>query len=200
MVTGFEIWGHDANLRKHWGLRLLAFFYDIGITIVPSALVLYYLGIDDLRFYGLYSCFVLFLASFVTEAMSGASPGKWLFGFKVHPVKPGLFPFKVFIRNITRLFWFVLPPLDWALGMATRGDPRQRMLDCASGTKVVHMDEKEKHQKHLDALADQQKAEITEPEPREDKESNNDACRECDGKLIILPDEKLQCEACGLIQ
>jgi uncharacterized RDD family membrane protein YckC len=219
MVSGFDIWGHDAGLRRHWKYRFLASGYDVMITIVPTTIVLFYLGVSDVQFYGIYSSFVFYMASAITESMMGASPGKVIFGLKVHAINESHFVFKVFLRNINRLFWFALPPLDLALGMAIRGDPRQRMLDRVAGTKVVHVDEKERHEQLLEALAtEQQTAEVDAEDQSEkttedtDKNSagedlsdnegpaSEDRCRECGGKLILLADDKLQCEDCGLIQ
>ena len=200
MVTGFDIWGHDAGLRRHWKLRFLAFAYDIVLTIVPTVIVLYLLDIHDIQFYGIYSSFVFYLASSVCEAALGASPGKVLFGLQVHAMNEKGLAFKAFARNINRLFWFVLPPLDLALGMATTGDPRQRLLDRVAGTKVVHIEEKKKHQAHMEELANAQAPEVESPKAAEEAPKESNKCRDCGGKLIMLPDEKLQCQECGRIQ
>ena len=197
MVSGFEIWGHDANLRRHWKLRFLAFAYDMAITIMPTVIVLHLQGVEDMEFYGIYSSFVFFLASAITESGMGASPGKLLFGFRVHAVNGHNLPFKAFGRNLNRLFWFLLPPIDWAVGMAMRGDPRQRLLDRLAGTKVVHSEESDRHKEHLEAMASE---DGSDTEAIEDTGPPEDRCRECQGKLILLPDEKLQCQDCGLIQ
>ena len=40
-------------------------------------------------------------------------------------------------RNISKLFWYILLPLDLLLGFFTYGDPRQRFSDRVFGTTIV---------------------------------------------------------------
>jgi uncharacterized RDD family membrane protein YckC len=192
MVTGFDIWGHDPALRRHWRGRIAAFLVDAAIAFVPTSIVLYLLGIDDIALIGLLNTVVFYLVSSVPESLTGATLGKRIFGFKVHPTKGESLSGRVCVRNITRAFWFVLPPIDFVLGMATRGDPRERMMDRVAGTRVVHAGETERHENAIRAA--------TEEAERELRSGTEDACQKCGGKLLRLPDEKLQCEKCGVIQ
>ena len=206
MVSGFDIWGHDANLRQHWKNRALAFIIDAIISFVPVSIVLYFLNITDILEVGIIVSTIFYLASSIPESITGSSVGKSLFHLQVHGVNDGAIAGRVYLRNLSRLFWFILPPLDFTLGMATRGDPRQKMLDRVAGTKVVHRAEKKKYQRHMKKLAkDEKAAEEAEnpdddaPEPA-DAPITEDKCHDCGGKLMLLADEKLQCGKCGLIQ
>ena len=196
MVTGFDIWGHDRGLRRHWKFRILAFVFDSVIIFISTAIVLYFLEITEIVQIGIVSSIVFYLFSAITESLAGGTPGKLLFRMRVHGTKEGGLAARIFLRNLSRLFWFILPPLDFALGLATRGDPRQRLLDRAAGTTVVHREEKKRHKKHITALA--QKDNVEEVPERESP--MEDTCQECGGPLMTLADQKLQCESCGLIQ
>ncbi|MCK5024593.1 MAG: RDD family protein [Thermoplasmata archaeon] len=198
MVSGFDIWGHDANLRKHWKNRALAFIIDAIISFVPVSIVLYLLDITEILQIGIIASTAFYLISSIPESLTGSSIGKQIFHLQVHAVDGGAVAGKVYVRNISRLFWFMLPPLDFTLGMATRGDPRQKMLDRVAGTKVVHREEKEKHAQYLEELAKSQETSDIDKKPV--LQVNEDLCHECGGKLILLADDKLQCEKCGLIQ
>ncbi len=203
MVSGFDIWGHDANLRKHWKSRALAFIVDAIISFVPISIILYLLDITDILQVGIIVSTIFYLASSIPESLTGSTPGKHIFHLRVHAINDGAIAGRVYIRNLSRLFWFVLPPLDFTLGMATRGDPRQRMLDRVAGTKVVHRAEKKKHHRHMKELAKENEAtEKPDDDAQEptDTPKSEDVCHECGGKLILLAHEKLQCEKCGLIQ
>ena len=197
MVSGFDIWGHDAGLRRHWKYRILAFILDAILSFVPVSIVLYLLDITDILDIGIIASTVFYLVSSIPESITGSSTGKRIFHLQVHAAGDGAITGRVYVRNLSRLFWFILPPLDFTLGMATRGDPRQRMLDRVAGTKVVHRAEKRKHRRHMKALAKEQGDPI-EKEPPSEKQK--DKCHDCGGKLILLADDKLQCEKCGLIQ
>jgi hypothetical protein len=127
----------------------------------------------------------------VTETLSGATVGKRLLGFAVHPVEGEGLGGRVCLRAAGRLLWFALPPLDFAIGMSMRGDPRQTMLDHAAGTVVIHSGEAALYDSHVEAAtkaAGKNAAAPAEP------------CRDCGGALMLLPDQKMQCEKCGLIQ
>ena len=188
MVTGFDIWGHDPALRRHWRGRFAALVIDAAIAFLPISVILFLLGIDDILWVGLLNSLVFYLVSSVPETLAGASIGKRAMGFKVHPITGESLGGKVCLRNIPRFFWFVLLPLDFAFGMATVGDPRDKLFDRLAGTRVVHSDETERFDAALRAAAENQKEQV------------GDTCQECGGKLMRLPDRKLQCEKCGVIQ
>ncbi|MDO9537204.1 MAG: RDD family protein [Thermoplasmata archaeon] len=195
MVTGFDIWGHDAGLRRHWKGRIIAFIIDAAIAFIPTSLALYMLDVTDIFTVGLVNTVIFYLSSSVVESFTGASLGKRLLGFRVYPVKGESIAGKACVRNITRAFWFILPPLDFAIGLAMRGDPRQKLLDRVAGTKVVHLEEKERHEAAIRSAPEPVK-EFKEPESQTDQE----VCEDCAGPIILLPGGKFQCEKCGLIQ
>ncbi len=194
MVTGFDIWGHDPALRRHWSGRIAAFLVDAVIAFAPTSIILFLMGIDDPAQIGLVNTVVFYLASSVPESLTGATLGKRVFGYRVHPTKGESLSGRVCIRNITRVFWFVLPPIDFVLGMATRGDPRDKIMDRVAGTRVVHIGETERYENAV------KEATVEAENGSGQRKINQDACQICGGKLLRLPDEKLQCEKCGVMQ
>jgi uncharacterized RDD family membrane protein YckC len=193
MVTGFDIWGHDSGLRRHWKSRFFGFLIDALFAFVPTSIILYLLNVTDFFTIGLVTSIVFYLSTTIVESLTGASLGKRLMGLKVRPVTGESIAGRTCIRNLGRLFWFALPPLDFAIGMAMRGDPRQTALDRAAGTKVVHREETEAYDNHIQSLSKASEKEST-------SSTQKDTCQECGSKLMLLPDSKLQCEKCGLIQ
>lgn len=191
MVTGFDILSHDKSLRTHWKLRAVAFIADALMIFIPLPLLLYLFDITDYFTVGLVLSVGFYIFTSITETLTGASVGKKLLGLKVHPMAGESLGGRVCVRNLDRLFWFVLPPLNFALGMAMRGDPRQTALDRIAGTVVIHAGEKERYEAHIEALKEA---------AGKTASANRDTCQECGGELILLPDQKLQCGKCGLIQ
>lgn len=229
MVTGFDILTHDRRLRRHWLRRSGAFIADALMVFIPVTLILWFLEITDIIVIGFITSLVFYFSSAIMEAALGATAGKLILGMRVRSLKSQKVSARAFLRNLNRLLWFVLPPLDFALGMATRGDPRQRIFDRAAGTTVTIESEREWHEAHLDnepmptegeaeegTGSAQQEARTKEGEPAvveaaEDgagsgeeqppkMSGNGDKCHECGGHLRMLADEKLQCTECGLIQ
>lgn len=196
MVSGFDIWGHDPALRRHWKGRFAAFLIDAAISFIPVTLVLYLMGIDGIPEVGIACTAAFYLVSSVPESLTGASVGKRTMGFRVRPVKGESLSGRACVRNIPRFFWFVLPPINFALGMATRGDPRDTVFDRLAGTRVVHAGETERHEGALKAMQEEKPAMEEKDIPRD----GSDHCQECGGSVIRLPDGKLQCEKCGVIQ
>jgi hypothetical protein len=193
MVTGFDILGHDSGLRRHWKYRFVGFTIDAAVAFIPTTIILYLLNITDLFTIGLVTSVVFYLSTTIFESLNGASLGKKIMGLRVRPVMEESITGRTCIRNLDRLFWFMLPPLNFALGMSMRGDPRQTALDHLAETKVVHMGETEAYENHIQSLS-----KINEKESTDSTQMA--ACQECSGKLMLLPDSKYQCENCGLIQ
>ena len=192
MVTGFDIWGHDSGLRSHWKNRFAAFAVDAAIAFIPTSLALYFLDISHVFEVGIVTSVVFYLSATVPENIAGVTLGKKMFHLKVHPEAGENLSGRPCIRNLDRLFWFILPPLNFAIGMAIRGDPRMTALDRVAGTKVVHREETQRYEGS------------TRPIRMDDTPVQNpkidDVCTQCGGRLLLLPDTKLQCEKCGLIQ
>jgi uncharacterized RDD family membrane protein YckC len=191
MVTGFDILGHDKGLRNHWQARLAAFAVDAAVIFIPVPIIIYLLDMADIFTLGLLLSLTFYLSTSILETLAGSSIGKKLLGFQVHAADGGAMSGRAFISNLDRLLWFILPPLNFAVGMSMRGDPRRTALDRLAGTVVVHRGETELYESHVEAY-------------RTAGEKNTpgapDVCQECGGRLLLLPDKKLQCEKCGLIQ
>lgn len=192
MVTGFDIWGHDPGLRSHWKYRFGAFTVDASIAFVPTCLVLYFLDVTNILQVGIVTSAAFYLSTVIPETLTGASVGKRLFRLKVHALSESGLGGRVCIRNLDRIFWFALPPLNFALGMAMRGDPRQTALDRVAGTVTVHREETEKYDSQMQTLQDNAAA--------GEAPAIEYLCQACGGRLMHLTDSKLQCRKCGLIQ
>lgn len=221
MVTGFDILTHDRRLRRHWLKRAGAFVADAIMVFIPVTVILWLLDITEIFEIGLVTSLAFYGSSAVMEAAAGATAGKLILGMRVRSLRGERVGARAFLRNLSRLLWFVLPPIDFALGMATRGDPRQKLLDRAAGTTVVIESERKWHESFLagaEASAhtrgSEGKAEEDKPdtavedtdeggdvgEPPGPTSASEDKCHQCGGHLILLADEKLQCGKCGLIQ
>ncbi len=198
MVTGFDILGHDRRLRKHWRFRIIAFLIDALLTIIPTVVLLWLLDVTDIAEIGLISNLAFFHSSFAVESFAGGTAGKLLLGFRVHSVSGKHRTVKVILRNMPRLLWFFILPIDLACGLATKGDPRQRLLDRALGVKVVHRSEARWSEVSQDMPGPAQ--DIPEEEQPTVTEVGEDLCHACGGKLLMLDDQKFQCEECGLMQ
>ena len=96
MVSGFDIWGHDAGLRRHWKNRALAFIVDAIISFVPVSIVLYLLGIDDILEVGIIVSTIFYLASSIPESLTGSTSGKHIFHLRVHGIDDGAIAGRVF--------------------------------------------------------------------------------------------------------
>ncbi len=207
MVTGFDILSHDRRLRRHWLYRSAAFIFDGVIVFFPLTILLWLFDMTDVLVIGLISSLVFYLSSTLMEISLTATPGKYLFGLRVHTLVSDKQVGRIFLRNVDRLFWFALPPIDFALGMATIGDPRQRLLDRIANTTVVIESERKWHEAHLEEFTEPvSETEEEEPEIHEESQAsapspgNEEKCRACGGRMIMLADRKLQCRECGLIQ
>ena len=135
---------------NHWLLRLIAFIIDCIIIGIVAGII-YFFVFMSLIFggglgWGFYLGFpfllgILELLYFMfMEASYGATLGKKVLGLQVQMVNGSKVTFdKVFIRNISKIFWLFLL-LDWILGVATPGhDQRQKYTDRIAGTTVVQV-------------------------------------------------------------
>ncbi len=138
MVTGFDILGHDQTLRKHWILRMLAIFIDMLIVFFAVGIVLLFLDMNTALVAGITASIVLFIYSGIMEMAMGATIGKRILGLKVVSTDGGKNMTGAFLRNISKVFWFIFLPIDTLIGLAGRGDPRQRFFDRIVNTTVVH--------------------------------------------------------------
>lgn len=152
MSTGFEKIGNDTQLQSHWIRRLVAFIIDsiiawIGVMIITAILAIPFMLAAAAGgwpwfvfnpfviplFTGILS--VLYFA--VLESWYGWTLGKRIMGLetvKTGGTKPSLDV--AFIRNISKIYWIIVL-LDVIIGLATPGDPNQKLTDRWAGTTVV---------------------------------------------------------------
>jgi len=152
MSTGFERIGKDSQLQDYWIRRLVAFIIDsiiiIACTLIIIAIIaipLIILGVMTgfpwylldpflfLFFVGILS--VLYFTFF--ETYYGSTFGKRIMNLKTTKLdgqKPSLD--LVFIRNLSKIYW-VLVLIDTVIGLATPGDPHQKLSDRYAGTIVA---------------------------------------------------------------
>lgn len=152
MSTGFEKIGSDTRLQDHWIRRLIAFIIDsiivaIGTFIIAAIILIPFLITAALTglpwflfnpfafpfFAGILS--VLYFA--LLESWYGWTFGKRIMSLEVEKVdgqKPPLDA--AFIRNASKIYW-ILVLLDVIIGLATPGDPQQKVTDRIAGTTVT---------------------------------------------------------------
>ncbi len=175
MVTGFDILGHDKRLQRHWAFRALAIIIDGIIVFVTLGIIFWLIDYNDYVFAGLFSSTAFFLYSATLEYSFDFTIGKKLAGLKIRPLtsdKPGN---RIILRNVPKLFWFVLLPLDTVIGLATRGDPRQRMFDRIAQTTVIQIKEPDFHlHKKTETETDTQPPEEEQPTEERPGEYHND--------------------------
>ncbi len=152
MSTGFERIGSDSMLQDHWIRRLVAFIIDniiVGaFTLVIAAIILLPFIVISVAtslpwymfnplsfpfFAGILS--VLYFTLF--ETYYGSTFGKKIMNLttrKLDGQKPPLD--LAFIRNVSKIYW-VLVLIDTVIGLATSGDPHQKVSDRMAGTTIV---------------------------------------------------------------
>ena len=184
MVTGFDILGHDRVLRKHWLLRMLAILIDMLIVFFAVGLALVFLNMDTVLVAGVSASIALFLYSGIMEVVGGATLGKRILGLKVVSIDGKKNMAGALLRNIPKVFWYILLPIDTLIGLAGRGDPRQRSFDRMAGTTVVHSGDPETIDRIQAAMEEREGA----------------ICHSCGGVLIPASGDKFQCQECGVIQ
>jgi uncharacterized RDD family membrane protein YckC len=152
MSTGFERIGKDSQLQDHWIRRTVAFIIDsiiIGaFTLIIAIIISIPLGLmsfaTGLPWYLLNPLSFPFFAGILSvlyfslmEAYYGAPFGKNIMKLKATTLngqKPTLD--LAFLRNVSKIYW-ILVLLDAIIGLATPGDPHQKITDRVAGTTVV---------------------------------------------------------------
>lgn len=117
--------------------RTAAFFVDAVLVLFPLWIALEVLQIGSIHVFGVASGLLFFLYSSISEALWGRTPGKEMMGLKVYSLMGKMDLHKAMVRSAAKFFWYVLPPLDAVLGLASSGDPRQRLSDRISNTTIV---------------------------------------------------------------
>ncbi|MDH5448930.1 MAG: RDD family protein [Candidatus Bathyarchaeota archaeon] len=152
MSTGFERIGSDSRLQDHWIKRLVAFIIDsiivwIGTLIIaaiitiPLIIIAAVAGLPWFIFNPFVFPFFAGVLSVLYFAFFESSYG-WTFGKKIMNLKTvklgGQMPplDAAFIRNVSKIYW-ILVLIDVIIGLATPGDPHQRVSDRMARTTVV---------------------------------------------------------------
>ncbi len=207
MVTGFDILGHDRDLRKHWLYRALAMFVDMLIVFFVVGGVLVMMDKNTIITAGLVSSIALFLYSGILEAVAGATIGKKIFGLRTRYLgNRDSNPLMMIFRNMPKALWYILLPIDTLIGLAGRGDPRQRLFDRLAKTTIIHTGESDYyHSDSVDDILDEANKEASpepistpsEEAPTKDLEGK---CTSCSGELVPTSGDKYKCLGCGRIQ
>ncbi len=140
MPIAIEMLFRNGILRTHWMKRIAAGLIDILTVFIPVWAVGSTFGFGKLYFElfaGVASGICWFIYSTVTEYSYGYTLGKKVTALRVSSEKGTLSLYGAIFRNIAKLFWYILLPLDIILGLFTYGDPRQRFTDRVFGTTVV---------------------------------------------------------------
>jgi len=150
LVTGLNIIGANKALQDHWIKRVIAFIIDAIIVWIVSFLIVVVAfpiwwaggGFGGL-FFGLGAVLLaLFTILYwlIQEGFMGGTIGKKIMGLRVVGTTGQMDVVKAAIRNVTKIH-FLLLLLDWIVGLATEGDPRQKFTDRFAGTTVVRTDQ-----------------------------------------------------------
>jgi uncharacterized RDD family membrane protein YckC len=222
MVTALDIIGSDNSLQEHWIKRFVAIIID-GIIMAVIAWVIFWIlpipfwfgwGLGWSLLFGV----IFFLYSTVMEMSSGSTLGKQVMNLRVISLHGQLETGAAFLRNISKIFFLALL-LDWIVGFVTEGDPKQRFLDRNAGTTVIITDRLTHEQEHTyqsqqseyapppeEQYAPQESPvyhypqeqsapqEAQEPETQEEQ-----TCKDCGGRLVLMGNGRLQCIRCGRI-
>lgn len=139
MVTGFDLLGHSKSIRDHWARRVIAFAVDLVLVTFPVWIVLQFVPNVNVALFGLLSGLSLFTYSSLFETYLGKTPGKNLMSLRVESTVGDMSLVSGILRSIAKFFWYIFPLIDTLLGMATDGDPRQRLTDRVANTVVVRV-------------------------------------------------------------
>jgi uncharacterized RDD family membrane protein YckC len=191
MLTGFDLLVHSRALQLYWLRRLVAFVVDLAVVLVPVWALLTALGLKDpVILAGLYSGLFLFTYSAILELHWGRTLGKAAVDLRVARLDGPMTPTTAVVRNAARFFWYILPPLDFLLGLATEGDPRQRLTERVLGS-VVHLGSEAPGVATFVVSAMDFPAEEV---------ATGLQCRACSGSLTDVGDGTFQCTRCGQMQ
>lgn len=142
MPTALDMIGKNSALQEHWIRRLIALIIDTiliaVVTTIFGALLLIFRF--DLLFWPFLFGIIWLLYSFLFEGGMGGTIGKKIVSLRVVGVTGPMDASKALIRNLSKVHP-VLLFIDWIVGFATTGDPRQRFLDRIAGTTVTRTDQ-----------------------------------------------------------
>ena len=150
MVSGINIIGQNKALQDHTIKRIIAYIIDAIIVWIPSMVLLFLLfpywwalGSFGWFLFGwgvLVYALIALLYWVLLEGFTGATVGKKVMGLRVVGTTGPMDPVKAAIRNVSKFHWLFLL-LDWVVGLATEGDPRQKATDRLGGTTVIRTDQ-----------------------------------------------------------
>jgi len=144
MPTGFDLLGKNPALQEHFIKRLIALVVDAVILFVVVFILTLIISFGLFVNWLVSSFFVgiLWVAySTILEASgSGATLGKRIMNLRVVGIDAPMALDKALIRNISKIHGIFLL-IDWIIGLATEGDPRQRYLDRIARTTVTRVDQ-----------------------------------------------------------
>ena len=151
MVTGLNIIGSNKALQDHWIKRFVALVIDWVIVLVIALIIgaiifaatFGFGGVFFGLFFGLGTliyAIIAFLYWTVQDGFVGGTIGKKVMGLQVVGTTGPMDFVKALVRNISKVYWLFLL-LDWIVGLATEGDPRQKASDRFAGTTVVRTDQ-----------------------------------------------------------
>jgi len=141
MTSAFDLIGRSPALQEHWFRRVVALVVDAVIIFVIGYFVDVQFGIFAWPFLAWVTLLgaVWVVYGVALEGGIGATIGKRLVHLHVQGIDTEVGAKKALVRNASKINPVVLL-LDFLLGFATSGDPRQRYLDRFSRTSVVRVD------------------------------------------------------------
>ncbi len=202
MVTGFDLLHKNRPLQKHWLKRLIAYFIDFVVSSMVVYVVFFFLawGLLDpsmIWYFPMTAGMVQVFYSAISEYASKKTLGKAVMNLEVESLKYTFETSDALIRNFSKLHGiFVL--LDWVIGLASEGDPRQRYLDRLTETTVKGVGEPLHMREFIEDHLLRSEVEEQTKEVEEERDKRN--CRECGGDLIDIGEGKARCRDCGRIQ
>lgn len=110
---------------------------DAILVLFPLWIALEVLRIGSIHVFGVASGLLFFLYSSISEGLWSRTPGKELIGLRVYPLMGKMDLHKAMVRSASKFFWYILPALDAIFGLASMGDPRQRLSDRICKTTIV---------------------------------------------------------------
>jgi len=204
MVTGFDLLHNNKPLQKHWMRRLIAYLIDFVVSSMLVYLVFFFLAFRVLHpsmiwYFPMTAGIVQVFYSAGLEYTTKKTLGKAVMKLEVGSLTYSFDSSDALIRNFSKLHGiFVL--LDWVIGMASEGDPRQRYLDRLTDTTVKAVGEPLHVREFIEDHLLKSDVEGKSIEPEEEEEGDKRRCRECGGELMEIGEGKARCRDCGRIQ
>ncbi len=205
MVTGFDLIHNNRPLQKHWIKRIIAFLIDLFLSSIAAYIIIWLLGIGFMPSllvnFPVFAGIIQVFYSAICEYNNRQTFGKLLLDLKVEGLKSGLSLYETIMRNFSKIHG-LLVLLDMIVGLATRGDPRQRYLDRVAETTVTSSPEPRHVNEYLrEHLRIHHRPQET-PTHRNFHEdvSKESSCQICGGQLEHAGGALMRCTDCGRIQ